>query len=126
MLHFWYSERCTRQIKLLICIVTVAVNLYFAEMAKLSTSLTLLSLALGVAIHGLYSLLMKLPQPNSAWSQSFKILPDLTLLMGWIALLLQLPTEQQLAQSVQIIGFSLVGFYLASIYTNRTPRYPMH
>ncbi len=126
MLHFWYSERCTRLIKLLICIITVAVTLYFSEMTKLSTSLTLLSLLLGMVIHGLYSLLMKLPQPNSFWSQSFKILPDLTLLMGWIVLLLQLPTEQQLVQGVQIIGFSLVGFYLVSIYTNRTPRYPVH
>ena len=86
MLHFWYSERCTRPIKLLICIITVAVTLYFSEMTKLSTSLTLLSLLLGMVIHGLYSLLMKLPQPNSAWSQSFKILPDLTLLMGWIVI----------------------------------------
>ncbi len=123
MLHFWYSERCTRPIKLLICIVTVAVTLYFAEMAKLSTSLTLLSLALGVAIHGLYSLLMKLPQPNSAWSQSFKILPDLTLLMGWMLLYLQLPEEHQLVQAVQLFGFSLTGFYIVSIYENRTPRY---
>ncbi|WP_273777489.1 hypothetical protein [Acinetobacter sp. GSS19] len=123
MLHFWYSERCTRPIKLLICIVTVAVTLYFSEMTKLSTSLTLLSLLLGMVIHGLYSLLLKLPQPNSAWSQSFKILLDLTFLMGWAVLLLQLPTEQQLAQAVQLFGFSLTGFYIVSIYANRTPRY---
>lgn len=123
MLNFWYSERCTRPIKLLICIITVAVTLYFSEMTKLSTSLTLLSLLLGMVIHGLYSLLMKLPQPNSAWSQSFKILPDLTLLMGWILLYLQLPEEHQLAQAVQLFGFSLTGFYIVSIYANRTPRY---
>ena len=126
MLHFWYSERCTRQIKLLICIVTVAVNLYFSEMAKLSTSLTLLSLALGVAIHGLYSFLLKLQHRELAWSQRLHYLPSLTFLIGLTVLLLQLPTEQQLVQGVQIIGFSLVGFYLASIYTNRTPRYPVH
>ena len=123
MLHFWYSERCTRQIKLLICIITVAVTLYFSEMTKLSTSLTLLSLLLGMVIHGLYSLLMKFPQPNNTWSQSFKILPDLTLLMGWILLYLQLPEEYQLAQAVQLFGFSLTGFYIVSIYANRTPRY---
>lgn len=123
MLHFWYSERCTRPIKLLICIVTVAVTLYFSEMTKLSTSLTLLSLALGVAIHGLYSFLLKLQHRELAWSQRLHYLPSLTLLMGWMLLYLQLPGEHQLAQAVQLFGFSLTGFYIVSIYANHTPRY---
>ena len=62
MLRFWYSERCSRQIKLLVCMFTVAVTLYFSETVKLSTRLTLFSLVLGVAIRGLYSLLLKLQQ----------------------------------------------------------------
>ncbi len=121
MLQYWYSERCTRQIKLVISILTIAVTLYFSEISKLSTTLTLFSLLLGLSVHLLYCAYLKIQLDYS----HRPILKILFAIIPWIAgliLFLRLPDLGKIAQAVQILGFSLIGFYIVSMYGNRAPR----
>jgi hypothetical protein len=53
MLDYLYSERCTREVKLIVSVVTCAVIYYCSNIEKLSTELTLLCLMLGFMIIGL-------------------------------------------------------------------------
>ena len=52
MLDYLYSERCTREVKLIVSVVTCAVIYYCSNIEKLSTELTLLCLMLGFMIIG--------------------------------------------------------------------------
>lgn len=121
MLKYWYSPQCSRQIKLLICIATIAITFYCSEIAKLATLLTLFSLLLGMLVHLLATLYLQIPAENP-YHRSFRILFSLTPWMGWSILFLQLPDVDRWAQAIQIVGFSLIGFYLVTIYANRAPR----
>ena len=62
MLNFWYSERCTREIKLVTAISVCAIIYYCSGLAKLSVTWTLVSLAIGVVTHLLQLLGAKFAQ----------------------------------------------------------------
>ena len=65
LLNFWYSDRCTRQIKLMVCIATCAVIFYCTEIQKLPTFFAIISLALGISIHVLYQYTQKLGKDHT-------------------------------------------------------------
>ena len=64
MLDFWYSARCTRQVKLIVCIMTCAMIYLCSTVQALSAVLTGFSLGLGISIHLLRQLNLKIRQDN--------------------------------------------------------------
>ena len=122
MLNFWYSERCNRQIKLGLCVAVCLLIYYCSKVAELSLLFTGLSLGLGALIHVLRQLKMSLQQKkryNSAFDAIFFILP----LAYWLLLMFRLPTQHVWALMLQIIGFSILGLFVVSIYSNRARRF---
>ena len=51
MLEFWYSERCHRQIKLVVIIATCIVIYAASTVAQLDPVLVGLSLGIGIVVH---------------------------------------------------------------------------
>ncbi|MEG2357802.1 hypothetical protein [Acinetobacter sp.] len=115
MLTFWYSARCTREIRLIICIAVCAVIYYCAGIQQLPALFAGLSLALGAAVHLLRHVDLKLADENSyrrTVQAVFSILPIAALL----GLILYLPQGHKAVLSTQCIGFSAIGLFLVSLY----------
>ena len=55
MLSFWYSERCSREIKLIICIATCVMIVIAAQVQQLGAIFIGLSLGIGITTHLLRS-----------------------------------------------------------------------
>ena len=122
MLDFWYSERCTRQIKLIICIAVCAVIYYCSNIQQLSPLFTGLSLAVGLALHFLRIAHLNIANTNhykSVLNIIFSIFPIIAL----IALIIFLPQTHQAILALQCICFSAIGLFLVSIYENRAKRF---
>ena len=123
MLDFWYSERCTREIKLVTCISTCVIIFLCAKLMPLSSVFVGLSLAIGVLIHVLrmFSLKIKATHPHQT---SFQIIFFVLILTATINLLIQLPKVPQLwALAIQCIGFIALGLFIVTIYTGRSKRF---
>ena len=60
MLEFWHSARCTRQIRLSVCIAVCAVIYYCSSIQQLPALFAGLSLAIGMALHLLRRVDLKL------------------------------------------------------------------
>ena len=73
MLDFWYSEQCTREIKLVSCIVTCVMIYYFSTIAPLEALYVCFALAIGVLFHVLRLLDIKLNQQNK-YAEGFKVI----------------------------------------------------
>ena len=122
LLNFWYSDRCTRQIKLMVCIATCAVIFYCTEIQKLPTVFAIISLALGIATHALYQYAHRLKQ-EQPYYQILRRLTSIVPLTILAVMIFMLPTINQLYTALQCIGFSALGLFLVSIYENRSPRH---
>ena len=121
MLEFWYSARCTRQIRLSICIAVCAVIYYCSSIQQLPALFAGLSLALGAAVHLLRQAHLKIADENSykqAMRAVFAILP----IAGLLGLILYVPPGHKAALSIQCIGFSAVGLFLVSLHERRAKR----
>jgi len=64
MLNFWYSERCSRQIKLIVCIATCVMIFMAAQVQQLGAIFIGLSLVIGIATHLLRGVQLKIAQDN--------------------------------------------------------------
>ena len=62
MLEFWYSDQCSRQIKLMVCIATCVMIYLCSTVQQLSAMFTGMSITIGMGIHGLRALSLKLQQ----------------------------------------------------------------
>ncbi|WP_034588398.1 MULTISPECIES: hypothetical protein [Acinetobacter] len=122
MLDFWYSARCTRQIKLMICITTCAVIYYASTFAKLDRIYIGISLAIGMLSHVLHTVALKLPKQNS-YKEGFTRLNLFIPLIALITLIGVLPQQHKIALGVQCVGFSMLGLFIVSIYANRAKRF---
>ena len=122
LLSLWYSDRCTRQIKLMVCIATCAVIFYCTEIQKLPTIFAILSLALGIATHALYQYTHRLKQEHP-YAQTLRRLTSIVPLTVLVIMIFMLPAINQLYTALQCIGFSALGLFLVSIYENRSPRH---
>lgn len=115
MLDFWYSARCNRQVKLALC---VAVCLMIYACAKVAE----LSLGLGALVHVLRVIKLKL-QSQQHYNSIFDVLFFLLPIIYWLGLMLLLPAQHVWALMLQAIGFSVLGLFIVSIYSNRAPRF---
>lgn len=122
MLDFWYSDHCHRQIKLALCVAVCLMIYYCAKVAELSLTFSLISLGLGVLIHVLHALKLKLQSQeryNSALDTLFFLLP----ILYWFGLMLVLPKMHVWALMLQAVGFSMLGLFVVSIYSQRARRF---
>ena len=124
MLDFWYSERCTREIKLVTCISTCVIIFLCAKLMPLSSVFVGLSLAIGVLIHVLRMLSLKIKATNPHHQTSFQIIFFVLILTATIILLIQLPKVPQLwVLAIQCIGFIALSLFIVTIYTGRSKRF---
>ncbi|WP_291361275.1 hypothetical protein, partial [Acinetobacter sp. UBA3025] len=74
MLEFWYSERCNRQLKLIIIIIAVCIVIYIAStVTKLGSIFVGISLAIGMLMHVLREFRLKL-SPENPYAEGFRAL----------------------------------------------------
>ena len=122
LLNLWYSDRCTRQIKLMVCIATCAVIFYCTEIQKLETVFAVISLALGIATHLLYQYTQKLGKDHT-YVQALQWLTSIVPIAVLAIIIFMLPAINQLYTALQCIGFCALGLFLVSLYENRSPRH---
>lgn len=122
ILNFLYSERCTREVKLIASVITCAVIYACSSIEKLSTALTLLCLMLGASLHILRILSLKVPA-SQLYAQGFKYLLVMLPLLGLAWIIFTLPAKHWLYSAVQALGFMSIGLLLPLIYQNRAKRF---
>lgn len=119
MLDFWYSARCTREIKWGVCIA-VCLCIYVASTVQaLPTLYSIIALIFGLAIHVVRQLLLAYlkSKPN------IKIFFHLMIVLCLALMIYSLPHQHQLILSVQVIGFVALGLCLISNHAQRAPRH---
>ncbi|WP_163122426.1 hypothetical protein [Acinetobacter portensis] len=121
MLDFWYSEKCTREIKLIICIITCAIIYYFSNIEQLNTWAVGFSLGIGVFIHVLHHLKLKLNTHNK-YSNGLNIIVLSLPIIAILFLIQSIPPINKMILIVQSLGFVGLGFFIVSIYENRSKR----
>ena len=118
MLQFWYSDRCTRQIKLMVCIATCVMIYLCSTVQQLSAIFTGSSLMIGMGIHLLRALSLKIaadhPDKNG-FTLLFWVMPFTALM----TLMAALPTEHKVMLILQTIGFTAIGLFILSTFPNR-------
>ena len=122
MLDFWYSERCTREVKLIMSIATCAIIYYCSSIEKLSPQLTMICLSIGIVIHLLHVLSLKITE-NNPYAQGFKILFSFVPIFAVVSVLYFLPAPNKIFTAIQAIGFTALGLFIVSIYQNRAKRF---
>lgn len=122
LLNFWYSERYTRKVKLISTITICVIIYYCSSIEKLNTTFTLIALAIGIGIHFLRNLQLKINDKNP-YAEGFNILFSVLPIMTILLMILLLPTHNKIWTSIQAIGFTALGLFIISIYTNRSPRH---
>ena len=118
MLQFWYSDKCTRQIKLMVCIATCVMIYLCSTVQQLSAMFSGISLMIGMGIHLLRALSLKIAADNpykNGFTLLFRLMP-FTALMTLIA---ALPTEHKVILILQSIGFTAIGLFILSTFPNR-------
>ena len=121
MLNFWYSERCSRQIKLIVCIATCVMIVIAAQVQQLGTIFIGLSLVFGIATHLLRFFQLKIAQDNP-YREGFSRLVVFLPIIQRRDLLGYLPAQDKIELALQCIGFSEVGLFLVSIHAQREKR----
>jgi len=119
MFNFWYSERCTRTVKLIICIITIVLLSYCSSIEKLETLFSCIALLIGMSSHFLRLLQVKFSQDMQRKYHLNMVLNGLP----WLALLIlvsYLPSLNWLALAIQVLGFSALGLLLVSHYSQRS------
>lgn len=121
MLEFWYSNRCTRQIKLALCVLTFALVYWSSSITKITTSFACVSLLLGLSLHVFYQLGLKtalIKQKNL-----FSLICSSTFILVLAGLIWSLPENNKEIAALQVIGYSTLGFFVISIYALRSRRH---
>lgn len=118
MLEFWYSDQCSRQIKLMVCIATCVMIYLCSTMQQLSPLFSGTSIAIGMGLHGLRALGLKIAAGNP-YKKGFSILIVLMPLIALITLISTLPTQHKIILAMQVIGFAAIGLFILSTFPNR-------
>ncbi|MDQ1209690.1 hypothetical protein QE380_002613 [Acinetobacter baylyi] len=121
MLEFWYSERCTRPVRLVVCITLCVAIFLSSHLQKLSPTLTFICLAIGVTTHFIRQFTSKIDAGNP-YQTGFQMLSTIFPLMSLILVILLLPQFNYWALATQAIAFSGLGLCIVSIYQNRARR----
>jgi hypothetical protein len=77
-----------------------------------------ISIAIGMSLHGLRILSLKISADNP-YKKGFSILIWVMPLMAFITLISALPTEHKIILAMQAIGFSGIGLFVLSTFPNR-------
>ena len=118
MLQFWYSDKCTRQIKLMVCIATCVMIYLCSTVQQLSAMFTGISLMIGMGIHLLRALSLKIAADypyKTGFTLLFWVMPFTALM----TLMAALPTEHKVMLILQTIGFTAIGLFILSTFPNR-------
>lgn len=118
MLEFWYLDKCTRQIKLIVCIVTCVMIYLCSTVQQLSPLFTGISITIGMGLHGLRALNLKIAADNP-YKKGFAILILVMPLMAFITLISALPTQHKIILAMQAIGFAAIGLFILSTFPKR-------
>ena len=121
MLDFWYSERCTRGMKLGICIATCILIYLSSTVEKLSAPFVIVSLLLGIVVHFLQQKIRRIASDHP-YAQGFSILGFVFPIISLISIISFLPDIHKWGLAVQVISFSALGLFIVSIYQNRARR----
>ena len=126
MLEFWYSERCNRQLKLII-IIAVCIVIYIAStVAKLGPIFVGISLVIGMLMHVLHEFRLKL-SPENPYAEGFRALTIAIPMVAVISLISYLPKTGEIWETValglQCLGFVAIGLFIVSIYNKRAKRF---
>ncbi|UNW06648.1 MULTISPECIES: hypothetical protein [Acinetobacter] len=126
MLEFWYSERCNRQLKLII-IIAVCIVIYIAStVTKLGSIFVGISLAIGMLMHVLREFRLKLA-PKNPYAEGFRALTTAIPIVVVISLIGYLPKTgeiwETIALGLQCLGFVAIGLFILSIYNKRAKRF---
>jgi flagellar biosynthesis protein FlhB len=122
MLNFWYSEHCSREVKLVVSVLTCIVIYLCAEIQRLPSFLVGAGVILGMLIHLSRQMNIKMTSQKKIRlfiEVIYLILPFVIMLI----LVIQHTTHDRLASVIQGFGFILIGFFLASIHSQRAKRY---
>ena len=119
MLEFWYSDQCSRQIKLMVCIVTCVMIYLCSTVQQLSPLFTGISITIGMGLHGLRALNLKIAADNP-YKKGFAILILVMPLMAFITLISALPAQHKIILAMQVIGFAAIGLFILSMFPNRS------
>lgn len=122
MLDFWYSERCTRHIKMLVCVITCLIIFISSSHAALPAIFVYLSLSIGIALHLLRLYALK-PKQSVKIKQMSRIAFYLMPIVLWAVVSLVLPQQHLAMLMIQIIAFSALGLFIISIYSDRAKRF---
>ncbi len=118
MLEFWYSDQCSRQIRLMVCIATCVMIYLCSTVQQLSPIFTGISIVIGMGIHGLRASSLKIAADNP-YKKGFAILILAMPLMAFITLISALPTQHKIILALQAIGFAAIGLFILSMFPNR-------
>ncbi|MHA3892724.1 hypothetical protein [Acinetobacter sp. GXMZU3951] len=122
MLGFWYSESCSREIKL-VSSITVCIGIYLcSSIAALPPVWVGLSLLLGMLSDVLYRQYLKL-DPAHTYRKALHHGIYAMQLFALFSLVYLLPEQHKWALWLQALGFNAVGLFLVSIYHNRAKRH---
>lgn len=121
MLHFWYSERCTRQIKLIVCIATCVMIFIAAKGQQLDAIFIGFSLLIGLVTHLLYMMQLKMAQEHP-YREGVTRLAIFVPMIALIVLMGYLPEQHKVVLALQCVGFTGVGLFLVSIQAQRVKR----
>ncbi len=119
MLEFWYSNQCSRQLKLMVCIATCVIIYLCSTVQQLSPMFTGISVGIGMGIHVLRALSLKIAADNP-YKKGFEILIFIMPLMAIITLISMLPTQHKLMLTIQAIGFAAIGLFILAGFPKRS------
>ena len=118
MLQFWYSDKCTRQIKLLVSIATCVMIYLCSTVQQLSAMFSGISLMIGMSIHLLRALNLKIAADHP-YKNGFTLLFWVIPFTAMMTLMAALPTEHKIMLILQTIGFTAIGLFILSTFPNR-------
>ena len=122
MLNFWYSEKCTREIKLVICIVTCVIIYFCSTVAPLKPLNIGLCLVVGVLFHVIHQAKNKLSTKNK-YAEGFQILFFILPILLINFMIISTPQTDKVWLIIQSLGFMCLGLFVVSIYENRAKRF---
>ncbi len=126
MLDFWYSERCNRQIKLIVIIATCILIYAASTAAQISPVFVGVSLGIGIVVHVLHHFRSKISKANP-YAHGFGALSRVIPIIALITLFGYLPEQHQqwakFALGLQCLGFAAIGLFIVSVYENRAKRF---
>lgn len=123
MLDFWYSARCPRQLKLVLCIFTFAVLYYCSTLNKLEAHFSVIALFIGMLLHVIYQFTQSQRAKNMQIQAGRLRLLRAVPILALVVLIAVTPSLQHSILIMQVFGFAAFGLFLISIFSQRARRF---